>query len=82
LEEWISNTGGLERLSNELRTNDIALEQVAKSIAVLHHDEDIKAYLRTKDYATNKIMSDGCEDWIKTFQEQGIQEHFHSQVEN
>jgi len=55
---------------------------LAKSIAVLHHDEEIKAYLRTKDPATNKIMSDGTEDWIKTFQEQGIQEKFHSQAEN
>ena len=66
LEEWIENEGMLPR---DLVTKDESLQHLAKSIAVLHHDEDIKAYLRTKDPATNKIMSDGIEDWINTFSE-------------
>jgi hypothetical protein len=79
LEEWIDNDGMLPK---DLVNNETSLQHLAKSIAVLHHDEEIKAYLRTKDPATNKIMSDGTEDWIKIFQEQGIQEKFHSQAEN
>ena len=79
LEEWIDNEGMLPK---DLITNDISLQHLAKSIAVLHHDEEIKAYLRTKDPATNKIMSDGLEDWLLAFQEQGIQEKFHSAAEN
>jgi hypothetical protein len=79
LEEFINNTG---MLPTNLVTSETMLQQVAKSIAVLHHDEDIKAYLRTKDPSTNKIMSDGTEDLIKAFKEQNIMETFYSHVEN
>ena len=79
LEEWIENTG---MLPSDLVKNDTMLQHCAKSIAVLHHDEEIKAYLRTKNYETNKIMSDGTEDWIKTFEEQGIQAKFCAQAES
>ena len=79
IEEFIANSG---MLPANLVENDEMLQQVAKSIAVLHHDEDIKAYLRTKDPNTNKIMSDSCEDWYKLFNEQDTWAVYQSKIEN